>query len=368
MTGVYVHIPFCRQRCAYCDFYSEAGRDNLIPAFLDAVHREIRIRTKNLTASERTVDTVYFGGGTPTLLGPKGIKFLLAEIWNAFDVADDAELTIETNPATVTRDDLTALVDMGVNRISIGCQSFDDTELKLLGRIHTAKEAEHIVHSARKAGFADIGLDLIFGLPGQNMNTWKKSLDCATALEPTHVSTYALTWSDATPLGQQINAGRLPSPEEDTLCDMLLTAAARLAEQGFEHYEVSNFAQPDRRSRHNEGYWTGKQYYGFGPSAHTFSGTQRWWNLADIAQYITVLSHNCLPTTGSESVDPVQKRLEQIALGLRRKEGIPLSLIRDKMGVVQTLVSQDIGQVMSNTFSLTATGFLLADAVALELA
>jgi len=367
MAGVYIHFPFCKKKCLYCDFFSKANQDFLIPDFLEALTKEINLRAEIFSPIDETVDTIYFGGGTPSLLRPEQIEDVLNSLASVFSPVDNTEITVEANPGTLSFDLLRGYRKIGINRLSIGVQSFNNEELKFLGRIHTAEQAEEFFSEAQRAGFDEIGIDLIYSLPGQSLGEWEENVDRALSLKPAHISTYALTWSSATPLGKAIETGKCPRPDEETTVEMYLLACKVLSEVGYEHYEISNFALPGHRCRHNEGYWTGKPYLGLGPSAHSYIRDKRFWNLSDIRKYVDVLSHDELPTLGEEKLNPRQKFLEHIALGLRRREGIPMEALKNKRQEIAHLVQAGLAVLKGGVLSLTARGFLLADEITLKL-
>jgi oxygen-independent coproporphyrinogen-3 oxidase len=368
MSSLYIHIPFCKQKCLYCDFYSETHIESCIPEFLNAISQEIQLHQATIQRDLGILDTIYFGGGTPTLLAPDQIGILLQYIQSHVSIHPDAEITIEANPGTVTLDALQQYRDMGINRISIGVQSFNNSELKWLGRIHTAEEAIRSIVMAKEIGFANIGMDLIFGLPGQKISDWKKTVQTAASQNPTHISTYALTWDADTPLRKAIQSGYIIPLDEDTVSDLYLWTSSYLTDNGFEHYEISNFALPGHRCRHNEAYWIGKPYLGLGPSAHSYINHTRFWNHSDVFTYITVLSQNQLPIAERETLDHDQKALEFITLGLRRKEGIPLSYLQQHTEWTSSLIRRGLVKINKHSLSLTHKGFLLADELALQLA
>ncbi len=367
MAGVYIHFPFCKKKCLYCDFFSKANQDFLIPDFLEALTREISLRADIFSPIDETVDTIYFGGGTPSLLKPEQIEDVLNSLLSVFPVINNAEITVEANPGTLSFDLLRGYREIGINRLSIGVQSFNNGELKFLGRIHTAEQAEEFFFEAQRAGFDEIGIDLIYSLPEQSLIEWQGNVDKVFSLKPTHISTYALTWSSATPLGRAIEEGKCPRPDDETTAEMYLLTRKVLSEVGYEHYEISNFALPGHRCRHNEGYWTGKPYFGLGPSAHSYIKDRRFWNISDIRKYINVLLHNELPVDGEERLNPRQKFLERIALGLRRREGIPIEALKNKRQEITHLVQAGLAVLKGGFLSLTVRGFLLADEIALRL-
>ncbi len=367
MAGLYVHVPFCRKKCRYCDFYSVHASDDMVGLYLNALFHEVYFYKGIYPPTGSSIGTIYIGGGTPTTLNPAQIGSLIRHVKTHYPVVSDAEVTMEVNPGSVTADLLMQYRASGVNRLSVGIQSFDPDVLRCLGRIHTADEAECVILSALQAGFDDVGIDLIYGIPNQSAVSWDATLSKALLLNPSHISAYALSWSQATPLGRDIASGRYPQPDEKTVSDMYLSAHERLTKGGYEHYEISNFARPGHRCRHNETYWTGEPYLGVGPSAHSYTKNRRFWNIPDVRRYINVLSQNRLPVAGQEDLNTGQRILEQIALGLRRQEGIALSCIVGR-DCVPPLVDAGLAIVQEGKVSLTANGFLLADEIALRLA
>lgn len=355
--ALYIHIPFCRRRCAYCDFASTAGQEALIPAYVAALAREIAQQGRDL--GRPAVATVYLGGGTPSLLTPAQVKAILAVCRAAFDVAPDAEITLEANPGAGLlpptgegrgEGDLVAyfaaLRAAGVNRLSLGVQSFDDGELTLLGRIHTAAQAVAAYHDARAAGFANINLDLIYGLPGQSRRAWARSLARAVALQPDHLSLYALEVHEDTPLGRRIAAGELPTPDDDLAAAMYEHAENALTGAGFAHYEISNWARraEERGSggaeeqgamcRHNLTYWRNESYLGLGAAAHSWLGGERRWNVADPAEYAARVHAGLLPLADHESIDRPTEMAETMFLGLRLLvEGVTFTRFQARFGV-----------------------------------
>lgn len=367
MAGLYVHVPFCRNKCRYCDFYSEQQSDALVSSYLKALFHEIDLYADTYPPQGSSIGTVYIGGGTPTTLNPEQIGSFLRHLGMHYPVDSNAEITMEVNPGSISAESLVRYRESGVNRLSIGVQSFDPDVLRCLGRIHTADEGESLVLSAFQAGFDDVGIDLIYGIPNQSAVSWKTTLSKTLSLNLSHISAYALSWSQATPLGRDIASGRYPRPNEKTVSDMYLLAHDMLSNAGYEHYEISNFARPGHRCRHNEAYWTGEPYLGIGPSAHSFIENRRFWNVPDVRRYINVLSQHRLPVTDQEDLTAGQRTLEQIALGLRRREGIALDRIVGRE-CIPSLVHAGLAFVQEGRLSLTASGFLLADEIALRLA
>ena len=365
-VGLYIHIPFCRKKCSYCDFYSVETDRSSIEHYIQALCHEITLRGKS-SGIPFPVDTIYFGGGTPSLLAPDQLVSILAHIDSQFRISQKPETTLEVNPGELTLEKLQGYREAGINRISLGIQSFQDHELQLLGRLHSAEQAENAVLLAKNSGFNQIGIDLIYGLPGQYIRSYKLNLRKAVLLRPHHISAYSLTWNTSTILGRKIKSNKLPRPDEDIIGDMFSETHNILSDAGYEHYEISNFAQPGCRCRHNEGYWTGKPYLGMGPSAHSFFHNERFWNIHDVNKYISVLSHNKLPVEEREVLSPEQIDLEHICLGLRRKEGIPVNLVQDKSESITVLVQSNLATLTDGILALTPKGLCVADELILRL-
>jgi oxygen-independent coproporphyrinogen-3 oxidase len=328
-AGLYLHIPFCQRKCPYCDFYSETTTDGMA-GFVAGLQREITLRAEPGLA----VDTVYFGGGTPSLCPPDALAELLGHIRTCFRLQEGAEITLEANPGAISSDDLVRLRSIGVNRLNIGVQSFRDDALQFLGRIHTPDEAVDVLHKARAAGFANLGFDLIYGLPGQSPAEWRSDLAQATAFGPEHISCYILTYEPGTPMTMDYERGRVRPLEEDRVADLFDITADVLVDRGYEHYEISNFARtPGYRSRHNLKYWRFAPYLGFGPSAHSYREGTRWWNLADVDLYCRRLARGRLPEAGRESLSREQEMLEALLLGLRMKEGFAIAAFEGRFRI-----------------------------------
>ncbi|MDA8168266.1 MAG: radical SAM family heme chaperone HemW [Nitrospiraceae bacterium] len=323
--SLYIHIPFCLRKCIYCDFVSvPLGDESLTRGYIQALIREIGL----CGGLEKNLKTLYIGGGTPTVLPPGELEELLSAINSHFEFQPGAELTIEANPASVDAAKLGLLHTAGINRISIGVQSFNDAELKLLGRLHTGGEASEAICLARAAGFENISLDLIYGIPGQTAGPWRKTLEAALALAPEHISAYELTVEKHTCLWEMVQKGVLKMLPEEEILTMQETAARMLGEAGFIHYEVSNYARPQKECRHNLNYWERGQYLGLGAAAHSFAGERRWKNTGGINEYIEALSGGKLPRMEAEDIRPEEAKRELVFLGLRLEEGIPLAKAR----------------------------------------
>lgn len=334
--GIYVHVPFCRTKCTYCAFVSGDFDESLAASYLPALAREIR--SAGASDGRPVVDTVFFGGGTPSLLPARDLVGLLDVIRSAFELAADAEITVEMNPGTLDVAKLDAYRAAGINRASVGVQSFDDEELRSIGRVHDAAEARNAIAMLRAAGFDDVSLDLIAGLPNQPKERWERNLDEAVALEPNHLSLYLLELHPGTKLARDVEKGRVTRPDDDVAAEMYLSTVDRLREEGFVQYEISNFARPrssggDYRSRHNEKYWTDAPYYGFGVSAHAYVDGERRSNLRSIAAYAEAMHRDGTAVAERARLERSERVSEAAFLGLRRLEGIDLAGFRDRYDV-----------------------------------
>ena len=317
--GIYIHIPFCRSKCDYCDFYSLAGREERMDDYLRALLAHMR-ETAPLARRYR-VDTVYLGGGTPSLFGAERLKRLLTGVQKRFDLSREAEITVECNPDSVDKRRLLAFRRCGVNRISLGIQSACDGELAALGRIHTFAQAKAAVLAVREAKIRNLSLDLIYGLPGQDMESWRRTVEEILALEPEHLSCYGLKVESGTPLDRRIIRGET-LPDDDMQADMYLWAVERLARAGYLQYEISNFARAGYQSRHNLKYWMGRPYLGFGPGAHSDFGGRRYSFLADLDLYINRVLGGGLVVDTSDFIPQGERGSEYLMLRLRTTRGI----------------------------------------------
>ncbi len=328
MAGLYIHIPFCRSKCLYCDFYSDT-RAELVESFLSALLREMEFRRRP-PFSEATFTTLYLGGGTPSLLSPEQTGRIIDAAFRCFRFGREVEISMEANPGTLSRSRAQGYRRCGVNRLTIGVQSFNDRELRMLSRIHTADEAITAVETARRAGFDNIGIDLIFGIPGQSRGSWESTLERALSPRPEHLSVYGLTYEQGTPMERMKREGRIKPCSERMESRFFLIAAEKLTAAGYEHYEISNYALPGKRSRHNSLYWSGAPYLGLGPSAHSYDGRCRWWNVRSIDEYLK--REGELFTLSSEMLTPQQRAHERLMLGLRCNSGIDLCEWRQAFG------------------------------------
>ncbi len=390
--ALYVHIPFCKSRCAYCDFNTYAGLSALLAPYVRALVREIRMWGERLADGGPPIPirTLYIGGGTPSLLPPSLLAQVLEACREAFHLLPDAEVSLEANPETVDQESLTALRTLGVNRLSLGLQSTHADELRLLGRRHTFEDAVRAVQAARQAGFDNLNLDLIYGLPGQRVNRWRRSLERVLALEPEHLSAYSLTVEEGTPLYDRVAAGRLPPPDPDRAAEMYELAEGMLAGAGYVHYEISNWARLSQPSsggpappsvrepspfvcRHNLVYWRNEPYLGVGAGAHSFLEGRRWHNVLAPAHYIARLEGGALPIAQVEELSPEMAMAETMILGLRLLvEGVSCEGFRRCFGrhpleqygeAIEEMVGVGLLTVDGDRIRLTDRGRLLGNEV-----
>jgi len=327
MTGsLYIHVPFCLSKCIYCDFYSVPINPRLTGDYVEALCRELTLRHD--IADD--LKTVYIGGGTPAILSEADISKIMDAVRENYHIQPDAEITIEANPKTITPDKAKSFLSSGLNRISMGIQSFSDEELLILGRAHNAEDAIKTFGDLRDAGFKNISIDLIYGIPGQSLEQWGFTLQRAIELGPEHISAYELTPEQGTPLFGMLKQGKLVMPDEDTITDMFYKGIDTLNEHGYTHYEISNFAKPGFQCRHNLNYWDRGEYIGMGASAHSFSGRTRTANISDVTKYIEGIKIGKLPVSETTEISEDEELSELIFLGLRKTEGISLNLFPDE--------------------------------------
>ncbi|MDQ3877040.1 MAG: radical SAM family heme chaperone HemW [Actinomycetota bacterium] len=331
--GVYVHIPFCVHRCHYCDFNTYEGLESIRAPYVDAVVRHIEVSDE-----ARPVTSVFFGGGTPTILEPSQLGRILEAIERRFGIADDAEITIEANPETVDDAKFGALRHVGFNRVSIGVQSLVDHVLVGLGRTHSAAVAVEAVGAARRAGFDDINVDVIYGSPWESESDWATTLEAVVSLDADHISAYALTIEEATPLATLIRTGRVPDVDPDVQAHRHGVAESALSAAGYERYEISNWARPGRASRHNVLYWSSGNYLGFGAGAHGHRDGRRWWNVRLPRDYVASISASGSAIDGEELLEGGSRGGEALMLGLRLRSGVPIEAFTRRFGraVIET--------------------------------
>ena len=368
--GIYIHIPFCRSKCQYCDFYSLGGsRDKrLVDDFMQAL--AVHFKETGALASDYVVDTVYFGGGTPSFFGADNLRRIFAELQHRFRVDKDAEVTFEANPDSVSDALLKKLRAEGFNRISLGVQSDDDEMLKKLGRPHTYEQARSAVQLARRCGFDNISVDLMYGLPNQTLAQWEQTLEHVLLMQPEHVSCYGLKVEENTPLWHYRNEANLP--DDEAQADMYLRMVAILKEQGYRQYEISNFARLGYESRHNLKYWLGREYIGFGPAAASDFAGKRYTNLPDIHTYVRGVLRQDIPILSECETIPLRERAgEYLMLRLRTSRGIGpeeyeksfLMPFEPLLQLIEPMRERGLFERVNGRWVLTPTGFLLSNRV-----
>ncbi len=357
---IYVHIPFCARICPYCAFYKTRPDPRQTARFCDALLAELSTFAGTMALRPKTV---FFGGGTPTALTTSQIEKLLEGFQGRLDLSRLQEWTFEANPGSVSERKAKLLHHLGVTRISLGVQAFDDALLALLGRDHSAAQAESTFHLLRRSGFTNLNVDLMFGLPGQTLAQWQETLERAIALKPEHISTYCLTYEEDTEFLRRHESGELRSdPEADA--EFFVLADEMLGAAGFEHYEVSNYAKPGFESVHNRAYWSGQDYLGIGPSAVSTIGRRRWKNIPDYRRYADLILGGGSAATGDEVLTPEMKRTEAIALSLRTNNGVPAKWILNRPNEVDEFVRLGLMEPSADRYVLTRAGRFLADSVA----
>lgn len=335
---LYIHIPFCIRKCIYCDFFSVPYDEDLALRYVDALVRELEMRKR--VAGE--LKTVYIGGGTPTTAPTLSLAGVIRKIKDSFTLSPDAEITTEANPGTIDEEKARALSDAGANRFSFGVQSFNDHELKLLGRAHTFKDALRAVVSARHADIGNVSIDLMYGIPGQTPDGWRLNLEMAVELSPEHISVYELTPERGTPLYDAIMRREIEKPPEEAIVEMYYLAIDRLNDAGYRHYEISNFAKPGFECRHNINYWDRGEYIGVGAGAHGFAGDRRTKNTPNIEGYIDALGKGELAVEEEIEVSCEEALREFIFLGLRKTEGLDIGTFREDLAIDLLSASEDL--------------------------
>jgi putative oxygen-independent coproporphyrinogen III oxidase len=368
MLSLYVHIPYCVRKCPYCGFYSTQYNSTHVADFIAALRREASRAREAFTA--RSFLSVYIGGGTPSALSDQEFSEVLGIIKTNFPLSDNFEFTVEANPNTALKRDLSMWRVRGVNRLSLGVQSFSDAVLRSLGRIHTGEEAQNAFHYARSSGFQNISLDLMYGIPEQTVDQWREALDLAMGLGPEHLSIYSLSLDEGTIFKRETEAGKRSMPDDDSAADMYEYAVPVLTRAGYGRYEISNFSLPDYECRHNMNYWQRGEYLGFGPGAWSFLDGTRTRNIADVNQYIKRLNQGTTVTAESETPDIEQSSRETILLHLRTAKGLDLrkyrieygpQLLRNLEASVESLEEAGLLRVKEGVLTLTERGILLSN-------
>ena len=372
MAGIYIHIPFCKQACSYCNFHFSTSLSQK-DAFINALQKEIRI-SANAASAHKNIDTIYFGGGTPSILSKQAIQDILYTIYENFDVHKAAEITLEANPDDVNSSIVQDWLSIGINRLSLGIQSFNDDELTWMNRAHNALHALNSIDLIQQAGFTNFSVDLIYGSPLLSHEELQKNIQYVLRKNIPHIACYALTVEEKTLLYKQIHKKKSLPIDETHQSEQFHIMVTMLEAAGYEQYEISNFAKPGYRSQHNSSYWKGIAYWGFGPSAHSFDGlASRRWNVANNALYIQSIENNLIPYE-EEILTPTQQLNEQIMIGLRTMEGISLKKLEDRFGIQQQLLEQAkifiaTGQIklVDGHLMLSKEGKFFADGIAADL-
>ena len=384
-VGIYIHIPFCERKCTYCNFNTTDFFEELAARYIDSVSKEIAYWGRQLApaSSDRApVDTIYFGGGTPSIIDARQLSRLIVACRLAFDVAHNCEVTIEINPATLSKAKLAEWLGAGINRASVGVQSFIDDELAALSRTHNADDARRTIALLREAGFENISLDLIAGLPGQGLSNWEFNLHEALEIEPEHLSLYMLDLKEGTQLCNQLKRGLRPQPDDDLAAEMYRMMSDATQGAGYEHYEISNFARMVEsggvgtispfRSKHNLKYWMGETFYGMGCGAHSYDGSARWVNVARTETYIEHIAVKENAVAERHELTEADRAAEALFMGLRLKEGVSLSAFRSEYGVdvierygdeLPRLADAGLIEIGDGRLVLTAAGRLLSNEV-----
>lgn len=371
MAGIYIHIPFCKSRCIYCGFYSTTLLD-LRKKYINAVCREMELRKNYI---REPFSTIYLGGGTPSLLDEAELTKLFLYINNVYDVDRNAEITMECNPDDITPEFTNMLSRLPINRVSMGAQTFADSRLRLLHRRHNSDEVKHAVKLLREAGIKNISIDLMFGFPDESLSQWKEDISAALALNIEHISAYSLMYEEDTPLWKMLDTGKVKEIDEELSLTMFKELVCQLTDAGYEHYEISNFARPGYRSRHNSSYWHQVPYIGLGAAAHSFDLNSRQWNVADLKLYIEEINNGIIPME-REELDNDTTFNDIITTALRTSDGIDLNAMETRLGkrYRNTLISaagkhieQGLLEIRHDRLRLTAEGIFISDMVMSDL-
>lgn len=372
MAGIYIHIPFCKSRCIYCDFFTSTNESEM-DSYVEALCKEIGLRKEELT--NQFVKTIYFGGGTPSRLNKNHFLQIFEAVTANYNLSNEMEITIEANPDDLSYKYVDMLRELPFNRISIGIQSFDDQELKFLSRRHDSNGAIEAVRYCQENGFNNISIDLMYGLPNQTLTIWKRNLQQAIDLNIQHISAYHLIYEEKTRLYSLLQAGKVNPVDDDCSLEMFGTLIDTLTRAGFEHYEISAFAKQGYISQHNSSYWTGLKYLGLGPSAHSFDGEHRWWNVSSLPKYITGIN-NSNPNIEKEDIDLTTKYNEYVITGLRTAWGIDLDVLKTNFGEelyayflqnAQRYFNLNYLKKEETTITLTKKGIYISDGIMSDL-
>lgn len=372
MAGIYIHIPFCKRRCIYCDFFSTT-RSEEKSTYVHALCQELEMRKDYLEGEE--IETIYLGGGTPSQLSEDELKEISTYIYKVYSVSPDAEITLEANPDDLTPEYVAMLRQLPINRISMGIQTFQEETLKLLHRRHTAQQAIEAFKRCREAGFQNISIDLMYGLPGETLDTWKEDLEQAIALHPEHISAYHLIYEEGTILWKLREQRQVEEADEDLSLTLFSTLINELTTAGYQHYEISNFCLPGLHSRHNSSYWTGKKYLGCGPSAHSFNGNSRQWNVASLEKYIRGIQEG-KPDFEIEELDLYTRYNDFVITSIRTCWGMSLSRLRSEYGeelyryclrMAKPHLNEGVLEISEDVLKLTRKGIFISDGIMSDL-
>ena len=372
MAGIYIHIPFCKRRCIYCDFFSTIQSEKK-PTYIHALCQELEMRKNYLEGEE--IETIYLGGGTPSQLTEKELNEIFTSLYNIYKVKEDAEITLEANPDDLTPEYVSMLRRLPINRISMGIQTFQEETLKLLHRRHTARQAIEAFQRCREAGFRNISIDLMYGLPGETLDTWKEDLQQAIALHPEHISAYHLIYEEGTALWKLRDEHQVEEADEDLSVTLFKNLIDELKQAGYQHYEISNFCLPGLHSRHNSSYWTGKKYLGCGPSAHSFNGSSRQWNIASLDNYLKGIASG-KPNYEIEELDLYTRYNDFVITSIRTCWGMPLSRLQTEYGeelyhyclrMAKPHLEQGVLQLQDEVLKLTSKGIFVSDGIMSDL-
>ena len=372
MAGIYIHIPFCKRRCIYCDFFSTTQSEKK-SAYVHALCRELEMRKDYLEGED--IETIYLGGGTPSQLLREELEEIFNHIYKVYPVKEDAEITLEANPDDLTPEYVAMLRQLPINRISMGIQTFQEETLKLLHRRHTAVQAIEAFRRCREAGFQNISIDLMYGLPGETLDTWIADLQQAIDLRPEHISAYHLIYEEGTALWKLREQHQVEEADEDLSVSLFSTLIEQLSEAGYQHYEISNFSLPGLHSRHNSSYWTGKKYLGCGPSAHSFNGVSRQWNVASLESYMKGVEEGELDVE-VEELDLYTRYNDFVLTSIRTAWGMPLSKLRSEFGeelyrycmrMAKPHLEQGVLEIGEDVLRLTRKGIFVSDGIMSDL-
>ena len=372
MAGIYIHIPFCKRRCIYCDFFSTTQSEKK-SAYVHALCRELEMRKDYLEGED--IETIYLGGGTPSQLSREELEEIFTYIYKVYPIRPDAEITLEANPDDLTPEYVAMLRQLPINRISMGIQTFQEETLKLLHRRHTAVQAIEAFRRCREAGFQNISIDLMYGLPGETLDTWIADLQQAINLRPEHISAYHLIYEEGTALWKLREQHQVEEADEDLSVSLFSTLIEQLSEAGYQHYEISNFCLPGLHSRHNSSYWTGKKYLGCGPSAHSFNGVSRQWNVASLESYMKGVEEGELDVE-VEELDLYTRYNDFVLTSIRTAWGMPLSKLRSDFGeelnrycmrMAKPHLEQGVLEIGEDVLRLTRKGIFVSDGIMSDL-